>query len=107
MENTNYEAMETENVELVEVENDEVNYDEPVEENGIGIVPVVVGVGLGLTAITVAVKKVGPKIKTGCENLIVNTAEKIKAKRALKAAEENVEVIEENDVDVIDEETEE
>ena len=107
MENTNYEAMETEYVELVEVDND-VNYDETDSDKGPGIVPVLVGGLAVVAAIGVGVKTVGPKIVKWCEDKTLARAEKIEAKRALKATEEQEVIIEEDDVDVIDDvETEE
>ena len=101
------ELMEMENTEIQEVEDNDVVYDESESDNGLGILPVAVGVLAIGTAIVVGVKKVGPKIVTWCEDKALARAEKIKAKRELEAAKEDEVEVDTIDVEVVDVEIEE
>ena len=101
------ELMETENTEIQEVEDNDVIYDDSESDKGFGLLPVAVGVLAIGTAIGVGVKKVGPKIVTWCEDKALARAEKIKAKRALKEAAEEVEEEVIIESEVVDDENEE
>ena len=96
MENMNNEIIETTEIDTTDINYNEVEYDEAVESNGNGGKLLVIGGVIAAGAVALAVTQ-GKKIMKWCEDKTLAKAEKIMAKRALKAAEEDY-----VDEDVID-----